>query len=75
MPFDVSEPYTCTQIDERALQAWEQDGVLKITGLIPLEWVTYLRKRIVETLGSDLESPQAWPNLEAGPLKPIGLDK
>jgi hypothetical protein len=75
MLFNVSEPYICTQVDERALQAWEQDGVLKITGLIPLEWFTYLRKRVVEILGSDPESPQAWTNLEAGLLKPIGGDK
>ncbi len=63
MFFNVSEPYTCTKVDERALQAWEQDGVLKITGLIPLEWFVYLRKRVIEILGAAPESPQAWPNL------------
>jgi hypothetical protein len=75
MFFNVSEPYTCTKVDERALQAWEQDGVLRITGLIPLDWFTHLRKRVVEILGSAPESPQVWTNLEPGLLKPIGLDK
>lgn len=73
MFFHVSEPYTCTNVDERALQAWEQDGVLKITGLIPLDWFVYLRKRVIEILGSAPESPDAWPNF--GLLKPIGRDK
>lgn len=75
MVFNVAEPYTCTKVDERARQAWEQDGVLKITGLIPQEWFINLRKRVVEMLGSPPESPQAWPNLESGLLKPIGRDK
>ncbi len=75
MFFNVTEPYTCTKVDERALQAWEQDGVLRITGLIPLEWFVYLRRRVIEILGSEPESPQAWPNLESGLLKPIGRDK
>lgn len=75
MNFNVAEPYTCTKVDERALQAWEQDGVLKITGLIPLEWFIYLRKRIVEILGAEPESPQAWTNLETDLLKSLGRDK
>ncbi|MFN8488013.1 MAG: hypothetical protein U0350_10495 [Caldilineaceae bacterium] len=75
MFFNVTEPYTCTKVDKRAFQAWEQDGVLKITGLIPLEWFVYLRQRVIEILGAEAESPQAWPNLESGLLKPIGRDK
>ena len=75
MFFHVSEPYTCTQVDEGALQAWEQDGVLKITGLIPLEWFGYLRNRIIEFLEAAPESPAAWPHLESGLWKPLGRDK
>lgn len=75
MFFNVSEPYTCTQVDQRALQAWEQDGVLKITGLIPSEWFVYLRQRMTEILGSAPENSAVWPNLEAGLLKPLGRDK
>jgi hypothetical protein len=75
MFFNVAEPYTCTKVDERALQAWEQEGVLRITDLIPLEWFVYLRKRIIEILGSAPESPQSWPNLDSSLLKPIGRDK
>jgi hypothetical protein len=75
MFFDVSEPYTCTKVDERALEAWEQDGVLKITGLIPLEWFVYLRKRVTEILGSAPESPQAWTKLQPSLFKPLGRDK
>lgn len=75
MFFNVSEPYTCTKVDERARQVWEEDGVLKITGLIPQEWSMHLRHRVSEILGATPESPQAWPNLEAGLLKPLGRDK
>ena len=75
MFFNVSEPYTCTKVDERALQAWEQDGVLKITGLISQEWSINLRNRVIAILGSEPESLQAWTNLEPSLLKPIGLDK
>ncbi|NJM40412.1 MAG: hypothetical protein HC853_06425 [Anaerolineae bacterium] len=76
MFFNVSEPYICTKVDERALQAWEQDGVLKITGLIPLDWFTYLRERVVDMLGSPPESTQTWTKPElSGLLKPIGRDK
>ena len=75
MFFDVSEPYTCTKVDERALQAWEQDGVLKITGLI-LQWSIYLRNRVVEILGSEPGGPWAWTKTEISHLlKPIGRDK
>lgn len=76
MFFNVIEPYTCTKVDERALQAWKEDGVLKITGLIPLEWFVYLRKRVVENLGAAPENPEAWTKSElSGLLKPIGRDK
>jgi hypothetical protein len=76
MFFDVSEPYTCTQVDERALQAWEQEGVLKITGLIPQGWFINLRKRVIEILGSPPESPQAWTTSDLSSLlKPLGRDK
>ncbi|MCB0108620.1 MAG: hypothetical protein KDE53_22020 [Caldilineaceae bacterium] len=70
MFFHITEPYTCTTVDERARQAWEQDGVVKITGLIPLEWFVYLRNRVIEALGTPPEHPEAWPN-----LKPLGRDK
>jgi len=76
MFFNVSEPYTCTKVDERARQAWEEDGVLKITGLIPQAWFVHLRQRVIEILGSPPESPQAWTKSElSGLLKPIGRDK
>ncbi|MBX3010245.1 MAG: hypothetical protein KF832_02015 [Caldilineaceae bacterium] len=75
MFFKVTEPYTCTKVDEHALQAWEQEGVLRITELIPSDWFTYLRQRVIEILGSAPESPQAWTNLEPSLLKPIGRDK
>jgi hypothetical protein len=76
MFFHITEPYTCTKVDECALQAWEEDGVLRITGLIPLEWLVNLRKRVVETLGSAPESPESWTKSEfSGLLKPIGRDK
>jgi len=70
MVFHITEPYTCTTVDERALQAWEQDGVVKITGLIPPEWFANLRNRVLETLGAAPENPEAWPK-----LKPLGRDK
>ncbi len=76
MFFNVTEPYTCTTVDERALQAWEADGVLKISGLIPLDWFTVLRQRIIEILGAAPEDPRAWTNSElSAPLKPLGRDK
>ncbi|MCE7983688.1 MAG: hypothetical protein DYG89_21140 [Caldilinea sp. CFX5] len=70
MFFHVAEPYTCINVDEGALHAWEQDGVLKITGLIPGEWFVNLRQKVVETLGAPPESSKAWPN-----LKPFGREK
>lgn len=75
MIFNVTEPYTSTNVDDRARQAWEEDGVLKISGLIPLEWFTYLRSRMIEILGAEPENPQTWPNLGADLLKPLGRDK
>ena len=75
MYFEVSEPYTCTKIDERALQAWKQDGVLRIADLIPPEWFEYLSKRLIEVLGSSPENPEVWSNLQSSPLKQLGRDK
>lgn len=75
MLVSVAEPYTCTQVDEAALQAWERDGVLRIAGLIPPEWFPPLRQRLGELLGAPPESPAAWPYLKPDLFKPLGRDQ
>jgi hypothetical protein len=75
MYFDVSEPHTCATIDKSALQAWERDGVLRISRVIPSDWMNALRNRVIGVLGAAPEDPLVWPDLPASPLKPLGRDK
>jgi hypothetical protein len=75
MYFIVSEPHTCSTIDDIALRMWERDGVLRIRDVIPLEWMRNLRDRVSEVLGAAPEDPQVWPSLPTSPLKALGRDK
>lgn len=74
MSFNLSSPHSCTQIDAPALEAWERDGVLKITNIIPPDRLAYVRQKITDQLGSVPEDPASWEKLKSSLLKPLGRD-
>lgn len=70
----VIDCHTTTTLDQVASDAWNEDGLIRFTGLVPNAVLAHVRERLTALVGYSPENPLAFPRLGKPKLKPLGRE-